>query len=444
MFPPDRPNPSDLEDFDLVRAQTMAMIAPLAPIEVALHDALGRVLAETVSAQADIPPFDNSAMDGFAVRADDLEAASTASAVRLPIVGEVFAGPGALPQVRAATAVRIMTGGRIPPGADTVIPVEQLEVAWVDGVEVAIVDRPHRRGAHIRPQGDDVMAGVAVIEAGTVLDAAGVSMLASLGRSSVRVHPRPRVAVVATGDELVAPGAALAPGQIHDSNSFFLAAAVVAAGAEVVVQTHAADTLEDLRACFSHAASCADLVLTTGGVSVGDHDYTKSVLGELGDVRSVRVGMQPGMPQAFGRVGGAFLYGLPGNPVSTCVVFHVLVRPLLLRLAGYAEADCRLPVIEVELGEQVRSPQGKASFLRVRLEAPTQGPDEASPSARRLRARLTGSQSSGVLSSCVAADALAVIPASVRELAAGSHVQALVLRPDVALRRMGHAAPLCA
>jgi molybdopterin molybdotransferase len=417
-FPADRPNPPDLVPFGEARASVLERLGPLPVREVGLGDALGCVLAGDVAAAEDLPPFANSAMDGFAVRAADLAGAGEDTPVGLRITGEVFAGTGRLPAVGAGEAARIMTGGALPPGADTIVPVEQ---ARVDGDTVLVrLDPGPRR--FVREAGEDVAVGTVVLERGRVLDPAAVGMLASVGRKVVPVHPRPRVAVVSTGDELVDPGEALGPGQIRDSNSWLLVAQARAAGAEAFRCGKLRDDPAALRRGFALAAAEGDLVLTSGGVSVGDRDYTKQVLAELGDVRSFRVAMQPGMPQAFGLAAGTPLYGLPGNPVSCFVVFEVLVRPALRRLAGHADDRLDRPRVVARLGGPVRSPVGKVSFLRVRLEVGEDG----------LVAGLTGNQGSGVLSSCVAADGLAVVPAEHRELPAGAPVQVVLLREDTA------------
>src|SRR5215212_6325255 len=387
VFPPDRPNPPDLVPFAEARAGVLERLRPLPVREVGLGGALGSVLAADVAAAEDLPPFANSAMDGFAVRGADLAGAAEDRPVALKITGEVFAGTGRLPAVEAGAAVRIMTGGALPPGA-----------------------------------GEDVRLGTVVLERGRVLDPAAVGMLASVGRRAVPVHPRPRVTVVSTGDELVDPGDPLGPGQIRDSNSWLLVAQVRASGAGAFRCDKLRDDPEALRRGFAMAAAEGDFVLTSGGVSVGERDYTRQVLAELGDVRSFRVAMQPGMPQAFGFAAGTPLYGLPGNPVSCFVVFETLVRPALRRLAGHADDRLDRPRVVARLGGPVRSPAGKVSFLRVRLEVGDEG----------LVAGLTGNQGSGVLSSCVAADGLAVVPPEHTELAAGSAVQVILLRDDLA------------
>jgi len=413
-----RVDPPDMVPFEQARAEVLARLRPLPAREVQLGDALGCVLAADVRAGEYLPPFANSAMDGFAVRSADIQAASTERPVALRLAGEVFAGSARLPLVPPGGAVRIMTGGPLPPGADAVVPVEQTKPTPERG-EVLIGAAVGAR-AFVREAGEDVREGTVVLERGRVLDPAAIGMLASVGRRAVLVVPRPRVAVVSTGDELVDPGDPLGPGQIRDSNSWLLVAQARRAGAEAFRCGRLHDDPDALRKGFALAAAEGDLVLTSGGVSVGDRDYTKQVLAELGDVRGMRVAMQPGMPQAFGLAAGTPLYGLPGNPVSCFVVFEMLVRPALRRLAGYPDDRLDLPRVTAALGEPVRSPAGKVSFLRVRLELAAAG------GARR--AFLTGAQGSGVLSSCVAADGLAVIPAADRELPAGATVEVILLR----------------
>jgi molybdopterin molybdotransferase len=417
-FPPDRPNPPDLVPFEQARAAVLERLRPLPVRRVPLNEALGCVLAEDVTAAEDLPPFANSAMDGFALRAADLASAGEAAPVPLRLRGEVFAGSASLPKVEPGTAARIMTGGPLPPGADAVVPVEE---TTVEGDTVLVRRAVGERG-FVREAGEDVRVGTVVLERGRRVDPAAIGMLASVGRREVPVYPRPRVAVVSTGDELVDPGDQLGPGQIRDSNSWLLTAQAQAAGAEAFRCGRLRDDPEALRRGFALAAADGDLVLTSGGVSVGDRDYTKRVLAELGDVRSWRVAMQPGMPQAFGFAAGTPLFGLPGNPVSCFVVFEVLVRPGLRRLAGYADDRLDRPRVVARLGEPVRSPPGKVSFLRVRLRVGDEG----------LEAVLTGAQGSGVLSSCVAADGLAVVPPDVKQLPPGAEIEVILLREDLA------------
>jgi len=416
-FPPTSPNPPDLIAFEEARARVLDRLRPLPPRRVPLTEALGCVLAEDVAAGEDLPPFANSAMDGFALRSEDVRGADQGSPVDLRVAGEVFAGSAKLPKVEPGTAVRIMTGGPLPPGADAVVPVERTETS---GETVRVQLAPPERG-FVREAGEDVRAGAIVLERGRPVDPAAVGMLASVGCHQVPVHPKPRVSVVSTGDELVDPGEPLGPGQIRDSNSWLLVAQARAAGAEAFRCGRLQDDPDALRRGFALAAAEGDFVLTSGGVSVGERDYTKRVLAELGDVTSWRVAMQPGMPQAFGTAAGTPLFGLPGNPVSCFVVFEVLVRPALRRLAGMPDDRLDRPRVMARLAEPVRSPAGRVSFLRVRLEAG----DDA------LSASLTGAQGSGVLSSVVAADGLAVVPADQTELPAGAEVSVILLREDL-------------
>ena len=406
---PARPSvtaPDELTSLEDYRRDVLVRISALEPIELGLLEAHGCVLAEDVVADADVPAFVNSAMDGYAVASAGLDPDQP-----LPLAGEVAAGRPFEEMLPPGAAVRIMTGAPLPEGADAVVPVEQADES--DG-EVRLHVTP-RAGDHVRPAGGDVQAGTTALTAGRRLQAADIGMLAAVGRSRVLAHPRPRVAVIATGDELVEPGTALGPGQIHDANSFTLTAMAREAGAAATRSQIVGDDRRQLSEAFEGALTNADLLLTSGGVSAGRYDYVKEVLAQVGDVAFHKVGMQPGMPQAFGFVGGEGspripCFGLPGNPVSAFVSFEVLVRPALRRMQG--RADLNRPRVTAVLEERVTSPPHKVSFLRVRLRR----------DGAHWLARLTGPQGSGLLHSAVAADGLAEVPVDRTELEAGEPV----------------------
>lgn len=397
---------TELTPLDAYRNGILSRLSPLEPIELALLEAHGAVLAEGVSADEPVPRFDNSAMDGYAV-----VASSVGPGAALEVVDEAAAGSPAQAQVRPGVAVRIMTGAPIPDGADAVVPVEQAEEE--DGKVVLHVQA--RPGDHVRRAGEDVAPGDAVLAAGTRLQAAAIGMLASLGRDRVRVHPRPRVAVLSTGDELVQPGTALAPGQLYDSNSFMLTALAREAGAACYRLPIVGDDRAELEDAFEGALSRADVLVTSGGVSAGRYDLVKEVLADMGDITFTRVAMKPGMPQAFGfadRDPGSPVpcFGLPGNPVSAFVSWEVFVRPALRKLQG--RTDLNRPRVAAVLDEDVDTPEGKVTFARVVLEHAADG----------WRARTTGPQGSGLLHSVTAAHGLAEIPAERGRVERGERV----------------------
>ena len=417
VFPPDRPNPPDLVPFAEARASVLERLAPLPVREAGLADALGCVLAADVAAAEDLPPFANSAMDGFAVRGADLAGAGEATPVPLRITGEVFAGTGRLPTVEPGGAVRIMTGGALPPGADTVVPVEQ---TGVEGDTVLVRADPGPAGSSARPARTSAAApscwsgdGCWTRPPSACSPRSGARPCPSTpapghGRVHRRRAGRPRRPARPRPDPRLQLLAADCPGPLGRGRGVPLRPAPRRPGGPA----------PRLRPGRRRRRPGPHLRRGVGG----DRDYTKQVLAELGDVRSFRVAMQPGMPQAFGFAAGTPLYGLPGNPVSCFVVFETLVRPALRRLAGHPDDRLDRPRVVARLGEPVRSPAGKVSFLRVRLAVGDEG----------LVAGLTGNQGSGVLSSCVAADGLAVVPAEHRELPEGSPVQVLLLREDLA------------
>jgi molybdopterin molybdotransferase len=390
-------------------ADVLSVVQPLAALEVGLLDAHGCVLAEDLIAPAPLPGFDNSAMDGYAVRAADVLQVPCV----LPVVGDVAAGPASPLSVQPGLCVRIMTGALIPPGADTVIPVEDTD----GGLAAVRIDKVPRPGQHIRTAGDDVRAGELVLPTGTVLGAAQVGLAAAVGRARLLVRPRPRVVVVSTGDELVEPGQPLRPGQLYDSNSVALTAACTEAGAQAYRVGIIGDDGRRLLDTLEDQLVRADLLLTSGGVSVGAYDVVKEVLLRLGTVGFHQVAMQPGKPQAFGVIGPdrTPVFGLPGNPVSALVSFEIFVRPALRRMLGVSQVV--RPVVHALATEPLRSPLGKRSFLRVRLEV-RDGAYVVTP---------VSGAGSHLIAGLARANALAVVPEEVEEVAAGTPVQVMLL-----------------
>jgi molybdenum cofactor synthesis domain-containing protein len=378
---------------------------------VGLRESLGLVLAADVVASSDLPPFANSAMDGFAVRAADVVSVP----VTLPVVDEVAAGGVATREVTAGTAIKIMTGAPMPAGADAVVKVEDTEPVADDGVRVlAAVDV----GTAVRPAGGDIAEGTRVLSAGERLGPAHLGVLASLGEAFPLVRRRPVVAIMSTGDEVMPPETKkLGPGKIRDSNRFLLLGLLEEVGAVVVDHGIVPDDPATLARVLNHAAREADVVVTSGGVSMGEYDVVKAVFAGIGDVEFWRVAMQPAKPIGFGSVGDRPFFGLPGNPVSVVVAFEQYLRPGLLHMLG-ARALFR-PRVMGTLTEEVRTDPAKAVFLRVRAHY---GPDGT------WQARLSGGQSSNVLSAQAAANAFAVVPVGVGTLHVGEPVELEMFR----------------
>jgi molybdopterin molybdotransferase len=395
------------------REIVLGEVVPVATEPVALEDCLGRVTAAAVSSAIAIQPFDNSAMDGYALRSAD--AAGEGS--RLRLVGESRAGRPAGAAVGPGEAIWISTGAMIPAGADAVLPVE--DAVEEDGH--LLPGRAVRADENVRRAGEDLGAGQVLIEPGRPIGAAEVAVLAAAGVARVECAVRPRVAVLGSGDELVPPGEPLAPGQIHDSNSFALAALVREAGGEPRRAGLVPDEAAATRSAIA-AALGADALIVAGGVSVGRHDHVKAALAELGvEERFWRVAMRPGGPTWFGvlpREGGrpVLVFGLPGNPVSAMVTFHLLARPALRAMTGLDPLPGRT---QATLAAAYRKKPGKAHYLRCRLEL-----TDAGWTAHLTRER----QGSHVLTSMLGADALAVIPAEREEIAAGELVEVELLR----------------
>ncbi len=380
-------------------------IRPTDTESVDLADAAGRVLgSHDVVAGADVPPFANSAMDGFAVR-------STDGAGDRSIIGESRAGGSPAPPVTEGTAVRIMTGASVPSGADAVIPVEDVVEA---GERVSSKIEP-RAGAHVRPAGLDFVAGQHIrLEPGP-LTPSTIGLLAALGRGEVSARRRPRVAILSTGDELRDVGAHLGYGQIHDANAPALAAAVREAGGEPLIAARAPDDPGVIEQRLLSAIDGADLLVVSGGVSVGDHDHVRAVIERLGTLGFWRIAVQPGKPLAFGRIGAVPVIGLPGNPVSALVTFELFVRPMIRAMLGLA-GDGRIRVAARVHDEMGKDP-GRRAYLRVRLEASVDG----------FHARSAGGQASSQLLPLARANALLVVPEGLAATHPGDEYEAIVL-----------------
>jgi molybdopterin molybdotransferase len=400
-----------LPSFEEARSIILDHVAPLGAERVALLDAVGRVLAEDLTSPSDLPAWDNSAMDGYAVRAADAAAGAS-----LPLTAYVPAGaPGAAP-LAPGSAAKILTGAPLPAGADTVVPFEQAEE---QGGTVRATG-PVRAGANVRRRGEDLRAGELALRAGTVLGAAEVSWLATASRLVLPVHRRPRIAILSTGDELVSPGEPLGPGKIHDSNAFAVAAAVRQAGGEPLLLGIARDDREALRERLVEGLR-ADALVTTAGVSIGDRDYVREVLGDLG-VRQVfwKVEIRPGGPTAFALRGTTPVFSLPGNPVATLLMFDQLVRPALLKLAG--RRVVLRPVHRAVFQEELRRKAGRAGFVRVRLER----------RGGELLAFSAGVQDTGILKTMLRADGVAVVPADQGDLHPGTPLDVQIVAGDLA------------
>jgi len=384
----------------------------LPPETVAVEAALGRVLVEAVKSDRRLPPADNSAMDGYAVRRADVVSASAEAAVELPIVIEIPAGGDASRPLGPGEAARILTGAPVPPGADAVVRQEDTES---DGERVRVLVAPSPR-ENIRDAGEDVQRGDRVIEAGAVIGPGHVGMLASLGRSVVAVHQRPRVALLSTGDELVEPDQSVAGDRIVSSNSYSLSAQCRAVGADPVYLGIARDTPEAVEQRF-RAGLGADVLVSSAGVSVGDYDFVRDVLEKIG-CSTIFWGVQikPGYPLVFGRIeGGPLVFGLPGNPVSAMMTFEQFVRPALRRMAGHRKLY--RPIVRARLLETLTKKPGRLHFVRVELDRCDGEPV----------ARCAGNQSSGALRSMTRAQGLLVFPSEESELAEGAYATVQVL-----------------
>lgn len=404
--------------FAEARARVSAGLTPLATERAALDLATGRALRASIRAPHALPPYANSAMDGIAVRADDLAQASAASPVSLAVIATIAAGHPHDGVVGAGQAMRIMTGAPIPDGADTIVPVEDLDPQDPGAREVRVVRAPPR-GEHVRASGADVTAGTVVLEAGRQLSPHDIALLAALGIGEVEVGARPRVAILSTGDELRDASSPFEPGTIRDSNTPLLRALIAEAGGTVVHAERLADDPQRVADAIARALASADLVLSIGGVSAGDFDPVKLALDRIGGIALWRVAMKPGRPQAFGVHGSARFHGLPGNPASVACVFDTLVRPALRALAGFSTVE--RPLVAARVGEDIPSRAGRTDFVRVRLE----------PSGDGWSAHPVGEQISGHLTPQAFAHGLLEIPAERPRLSAGDRALVRLWRwPD--------------
>lgn len=402
------------------QAHVLQRVAALPPRRVALADARGLVLAEPVQSPEAVPPFANSAMDGYAVRAVDVADASAARPVRLPVIAEVAAGHPADRPLPAGAAMRIFTGAPIPEGADAIVIVEHTEKE--DGGATVVIREPTAVGRHIRPTGDDLAPGDAVFATGEVLTAGHIGVLAGIGAIDVLVVPRPRVGVFSTGDELVPAGEPLGPGQIRDSNRLALLALLDEIGVEGVDLGLVRDDDAAVATALEAGVASCDAVLTSGGVSMGDVDLVRVVLDRIGAMRWMQISIRPAKPFAFATVGELAIpvFGLPGNPVSSMVSFELLARPALRAMAGHTSLHRpRLPAVAEE--DFRRHEDGRTAFVRVSVRRLDDG---------RLGVRSAGGQGSHHLTAMARAQGLLVLPDG-PGVAAGDQAELMLLHdPD--------------
>ncbi|OGP96348.1 MAG: hypothetical protein A2157_14880 [Deltaproteobacteria bacterium RBG_16_47_11] len=389
----------------------LSHVEPLGSEKVSILEALGRIITENINAPRDIPPLDNSAMDGYALRSEDIQSASLDNRVRLEVIEDLPAGFISKKMIQRGQAIRIMTGAPIPGGADAVIPVEDTE----RGDGFALIFNSVPPGENIRKAGEDVKKGDRIISAGDLVRPAEIGMMASVGRSFVSVYQRPLVAILCTGEELVDVDGTLDEGKIISSNSYTLAAQVKDCGAIPVQIGIAKDQKEDIENKLQQGLR-ADVIISSAGISVGDYDFVKDVLKNMGmEMVFWRVAMQPGKPFAFGTIRGKPVFGLPGNPVSSMVSFEQFVRPSLLKMMGHHQLF--RPVIEAILKEEIRKKAGRRQFVRASV----------SLKENQYVVTTTGEQGSGILKSMVKANGLIMIPEDSEIVRAGEKVKVQLL-----------------
>jgi molybdopterin molybdotransferase len=400
--------------------KVLSYIKVLDGVKMPILECLGQVLSEDISSSIDIPPKDNSAMDGYAVKSADIAGASASSPVFLDIIGEAKAGSISNLEVKAHKTIRIMTGAPLPRGADTVVPFEETD-------ETQRKDQPLKqigimksvdKGKNVRFAGEDIGKGQLAIRKGTVLHPAQIGVLASLGLKTVDVVRRPVVAILSTGDELVELGKPLSEGQIYNSNSYSAAAQVLRYGGVPRVLGIAMDTEEDLTTKIKEALT-ADMLLTTGGVSMGDYDLVKDVLAKQGEISFWKVRMKPGKPLAFGTIKGVPHLGLPGNPVSSMITFELFARPAMLKMMG--KTNLTRPTVDVIMESAAKNSDGRRVFLRATVRK----------EGDRLYAKTTGPQGSGILTSMSMANALVIVPEDVAAVKAGDKLKAIMLDDEL-------------
>jgi molybdopterin molybdotransferase len=408
----DHDSAEGLVPVEAARARVLDAVKPLSPIELPLTDAYGCVTARDVVATVSLPEFASSGMDGYAVRASDVAEASPDHPADLKVVGRAMIGQRPDATVGAGEAVQIATGAPIPAGADTIVPIENSRASD----DVVQLFEAAAEGRHIRPAGEDVREGSVLVEAGRRLGSPELGLLANAGHATPLVHPRPRVVVLSTGDELIPPTEQPDYGQIHDSNAYTLFGALRETGAIPVMAGIVRDDVDSLKETVLDYLIQADAFVSSGGVSVGERDVVKAAFFRRGDVGFSKVAMQPGMPQGFGQIEGKPYFGLPGNPVSVFVSFELFVRPALLKMMGRSRLD--RPEVTATLTDDVSGPKGKMQYARVRV-ARADGGWEATP---------TGARGSNLISTVARANGLAMIPPGVELAPAGSPVRVMVFR----------------